>query len=131
MMGSFLLPKDIKMFLLTCSHAFLWYITDKPEITTHPQGVTPKEGNNVTVSCSAIGNPSPSITWTKNGSIISTAADSRITFGADNKTLTITNVSRADSGQYKCVASNGLGKATSSAATMDVQCMFIVVLILS
>ena len=115
------------MFLLTCSHAFLWYIPDKPEITTHPQGVTPKEGNNATVSCNAIGNPSPSITWTKNGSIISTAGDPRSTFGADNKSLTITNVSRADSGQYQCVASNNLGKATSNAATIDVQCMFIVV----
>ena len=123
-------PKDIKTFLLI--NAFFPGVSgvsaDQPEITAHPQNVTKPEGQNVTLTCNAIGKPSQSISWTKYGSVISTSGDSRISFGAGNKELTITNVSRADDGEYRCVASNDLGNATSNAATMDVQCMFIVVL---
>ena len=78
----------------------------------------------MTLFCAADGNPSPSRSWTKDGSLISVG--SRISFGADNKELIITNVRRADRGQYRCVASNSLRNATSNAATLDVQCEYIV-----
>ena len=74
-------------------------------------------------SCNATGDPAPAISWTKDGSLISSSGDSRISFGEDNKKLTITNVSRDDSGQYRCVANNSVGnETTSDAATLDVQC---------
>ena len=74
-------------------------------------------------SCNATGNSEPTISWTKDGSPISTSGDSRISFGPDNKKLTITNVSREDRGQYQCVATNSVGnETTSEAATLDVQC---------
>ena len=76
----------------------------------------------MTFSCNATGNPAPTISWTKDESILSTSGDSRISFGEDNKTLIIINVSRADSGQYKCVANNRNGEATSKPANLDVQC---------
>ena len=77
----------------------------------------------MTFSCNATGNPAPTISWTKGGSLINTSGDSRISFGADNKKLTIINVSSADSGQYRCVANNGVGNdTTSDAAFLDVQC---------
>ena len=85
--------------------------------------MTASEGANATFSCNATGDPAPTISWTKGGSLINTSGDSRISFGADNKTLTITNVSRADSGQYRCVANNSVGnETTSDTATLDVQC---------
>lgn len=74
----------------------------------------------MTLSCNAIGNPTPTISWTRNGSLVNTSA--MISFSDDNKTLTITNVTRTDSGQYRCVARNRVGSDTSNAAKLDVQC---------
>ena len=78
----------------------------------------------MTLSCNASGDPVPTISWTRDATIISTSGDSRISFGAENKELTITNVSRADEGEYRCVANNSLGNATSNAAFFNVQCKF-------
>ena len=82
-----------------------------------------KEGKNVTFSCSATANPSPTTSWFKDESPITNK--SRISLSVDNKVLTITNVSRKDSGKYRCVASNKLGNDTSKAAELNVKCEFI------
>ena len=74
----------------------------------------------MTLSCNAAGNPVPTISWTKDGSRISN--NFRISLSPDNKQLTVTNVSRTDSGEYRCVANNSLGNDTSNAATIDIQC---------
>ena len=85
--------------------------------------MTAIEGTSVNFSCNASGNPAPTISWTKDVSILITSGDSRIRFGADNKTLTIINVNREDRGQYQCVANNNVGNdTTSNAATLDVLC---------
>ncbi len=76
------------------------------------------------LSCNADGNPEPTISWTRNGSPIDTSDNSGISFSDDNKQLTITNVNRTDSGEYRCVANNKLGNDTSSAATLDIQCKY-------
>ena len=101
---------------------FYFLIIVAPVITTHPQNVTATEGENVTLSCNASGDPTPTILWTKNGSAVSTSGDPRVSFGVDNKTLAITNVSRSDSGQYRCKADNNNGTSTSDAATLEIQC---------
>ena len=98
-------------------------VTDKPEITAHPQGVAKTEGDNVTLSCNATANPVATISWTRDGSPVDTGGNSpRISFSNDIKQLTITNVHRKDSGEYRCVARNSLGNDTSNAASLDVQC---------
>ena len=109
----------LEMFLRLIFCSFT--VTDPPEITLHPQNETITEGNSVTFSCEAIGNPSPSISWTKKGSPLSNIGDPRIT--ELNGKLTITNVNRTDGGEYRCVACNILGQATSNPATLNVQCM--------
>jgi len=77
----------------------------------------------VTLSCNATANPLPTISWTKNGSPVEISSNSsRISFSDDEEQFTITNVSRTDSGEYRCVANNELGDDTSSAASLDVQC---------
>ena len=94
--------------------------TDQPEITTQPQNMTSTEGENVTLSCNATGNPTPSLSWTKDGSAMHSP---RISLSLDNKKLTIANVNRDDSGDYQCVANNSVAAAaTSGVATLDVQC---------
>ena len=74
----------------------------------------------MTLSCAATGNQVPTISWTKDGSAISN--NSWISLSDDNKQLTITNVNRTDSGEYQCVASNRVGKDTSDASTVNIQC---------
>ena len=74
----------------------------------------------MTLSCNATGNPVPAISWTKDGSPIS--SNSRISLSVDSKYLTITNVSRTDSGEYRCTAKNNIGNDTSSGATLNIQC---------
>ena len=100
-------------------------ITDTPEITAHPLNETKTEGDNVTFTCDAIGNPVPLISWFRDGSPIDTSDNSsRIIFSVDKKQLAITNVSRSDSGEYRCVAENSVGNETSNVATLDVQCKY-------
>ena len=98
-------------------------IADKPEITSHPKSVDIQEGGNVTFSCNYTANPSPTTSWTKDESPITN--DSRISYSVVNKVLTITNVNRKDSGEYRCEASNKLGNDTSEAAELNVKCEFI------
>ena len=110
--------KNIKEFDNTWCHFFQ---TDKPDITTHPQNETKKEGENVTLFCDASGNPMPTtFAWTVNGSAVTVGG--RISLSQDDKQLSITNVTRGDSGQYRCVATNSVGSVTSNAATLNVQC---------
>ena len=101
----------------------MFLIIVAPLITTQPQSGPVTEGDNVTLSCNASGNPVPTISWTRDGSLIS-SGDQRISFEAGNRRLTITNVSRVDSGEYRCVADNIKGNDTSNATTLDVQCKY-------
>ena len=107
-------------YLSFVSYIVCFKIADKPEITAHPKNVTTTEGDILTLSCNATGNPEPGISWTKDGSPISRIY--RISLSDDNKQLTITNVNRTESGEYRCVASNSLGNDTSNAAEVDVEC---------
>ena len=94
-----------------------------PQIATQPQGGPVIEGHNVNLFCNASGNPVPTITWTRNGSVL-TSSVARISFGAEGKELKITSINRADKGEYRCVANNSEGNVTSDAATLDVQCEY-------
>ena len=114
------LTSAIFPYFLLQSHCFLIIITDQPEFNTHPQNKTKTEGENVTFTCNAVGNPTPTFSWTRDGSVVNTT--SRITFNENNKTLTITNVIRGDSGEYICVATNNVNTVQSNPSTLNVQC---------
>ena len=102
---------------------FLFIVRVAPQITTQPQVGSVIEGDNVTLSCNASGNPEPTISWRRDGFLVS-SGDQRISFEAGNRQLTITNVNRADSGEYLCVADNSEGNDTSNAITLDVKCKY-------
>ena len=93
---------------------------DQPNITS--TDTRPVEGTTVTLYCNSSGEPEPTTSWTMNGSPLDTSGNSGISFTDDNKHLTIANVSRTDSGEYKCVANNSLGNVSSNASTLRVQC---------
>ena len=123
----------MKVLMLFAFHKTIqiqgFFVTDIPEITAHPQNETRKEGDNATFICNAIGNPVPKISWNKGGAPLRN--NSRISLSADNKHLTIANVSRVDSGAYRCVAINSLGNDTSNPAYLGVLCKCNILIALS
>ena len=67
-----------------------------------PREMMVSKGSNVTLPCIAIGYPTPDITWTVNGAVITDGDKYRI--AADY--LTINEVSENDDGDYTCRATN-------------------------
>ena len=90
-----------------------------PEITEDPQSVTKREGEDITLSCNASGNPEPQISWKKDGSTLT--GNDRICLSDDKKKLTVKNLTKEDCGEYQGVASNTVSVVNSSCATLDVQ----------
>ena len=91
-------------------------------ITEHPQRVTRKEGEDVTLSFNACGNPEPEISWKKDGTTITD--NDRIHLSDDNKKLTIRTLTKEDYGEYQGVATNCISFDISNCALLDVQCKY-------
>ena len=100
------------------------FFADQPEVALNPLNATKTEGENFTWFCNAIGIPEPNISWIFKGSLNNTNDNPRIVFPKDRQKMTITNISRTDSGEYQCLASNNLGNASSQVATLDVICKY-------
>ncbi|XP_067423107.1 basement membrane-specific heparan sulfate proteoglycan core protein isoform X3 [Emydura macquarii macquarii] len=84
-----------------------------PEITVKPT-LTVVAGETATLQCSATGNPSPTIQWSK------LRAPLPWQHQVVNNTLLIPRVAQQDSGQYICNASNAVG-FTEAFITLDVE----------
>ena len=79
---------------------------------------TKGEGENLTVTCEAMGYPPPIIVWTRtNGALsdrvlvsgnVTTLTDDGIVSKV-SVTLSIANASREDKGEYRCFANNSVG----------------------
>ena len=95
----------------------------------HPQNKTKVEGDNVTFTCNTTGNSAPTFNWTKDGSVLTTG--SRISLSSDRKRLTITNVTREDSGQYVCEATVNETTIQSKSATLNVKCKITYIIIIT
>lgn len=67
--------------------------------------------------CQATGLPSPVYQWMKNDQPLSAANTSDIA-------LMITRIQRSDTGNYRCIASNGHGSLLSNVARINVACEF-------
>ena len=72
-------------------------------------GLMVKEGSSITLTCSASGNPQPTVTWTKNGEQLQ-----------QGNSLTVYNINRFSAGEYTCTADNSIGSPVSAVITMDV-----------
>ena len=71
------------------------------------------EGNSLTLHCNATGNPTPNITWTKDGNA---------TVLYQGETYSIVNIQRQAAGDYTCTACNGLGEKKNATAAVIVHC---------
>lgn len=95
-----------------------------------------KKGGAVRIECSASGNPSPNVTWTRKNNILpngefsseTRSGKSRSISAGDEKLpspiLSIDNMDRHKGGVYICTATNGVGKAASSQVVLHVLCKF-------
>ena len=102
-----------------------------PTITVPMEGSTIliKEGSSSTIDCTVAGFPLPRVVWEKvDGSDLGNSlsiADPviNITTNTVSVSLIITNVSREDSGEYRCLADNSTIVGTANRAVyLIVQC---------
>ncbi|KAM7421346.1 hypothetical protein PAMA_015479 [Pampus argenteus] len=84
------------------------------EISATIRPERPREGQSVTLTCSAKGGPNPTYTWLKNGQIQSSRMDNK------SHEWTIMSINIAQSGEYNCEAQNKHGKIKSYPIIIDV-----------
>lgn len=83
-----------------------------PSFTLQPfPSATSPEGAALTLSATAVGTPTPSYQWRKNGTALT---------GATNSTLSFSALKLADSGTYSVIATNLAGSATSINSVLTV-----------
>ena len=77
-------------------------------------------GSTFVWDCTATGNPTPVLSWTKDGTKFEPGYPQHIRVLANNS-LVIRGVKPEDAGQYQCHASNGIGAAHVVQATLTVK----------
>jgi len=92
--------------------------TAPPKVTQNPASVTITEGDPVTFTAAASGEPTPSVQW-------QVSTDGGVTFtnlaGATSTTLTFTTALTENGYEYRAVFTNRVGTATTSAAVLTVE----------
>lgn len=103
---------DFRQILLcfTNINSIFYNLTVAPSLITRPTNQTVIESKTVTFNCSATGNPTPKITWLKDGTTV-----------GHGETLSF-EATRNQSGKYWCTAENGLSVIVNASAILDVQC---------
>ena len=74
-------------------------------------------GNNLTLSCEASGDPTPKITWTREGATTNQLEN------ATGSNLTLVRIQLKDAGSYRCTAHNAYG-SVSTLAAVNVICKY-------
>ena len=103
-----------KIVIYNCHHVILISCFDfaaPPKIIHVSANQTVNEGDNVTLDCTADGNPSPIISWTK-------LCDNSVV------TMPISGIRRQDEGGYRCTANNGIRNPVSGDVFITVQCEY-------
>ena len=107
----------------------------QPTATT-PAMESPREGDNITITCTATGVPVPSVTWTRADG--SSLTDSRYGISTSSsmivnnvyqvtRSLTIMNIVRADMGaMYSCTVTNIVNTVQSNVTIISVLCKLII-----
>ncbi|XP_033096564.1 uncharacterized protein LOC117100841 [Anneissia japonica] len=85
----------------------------KPTITKHPEAkIVTVEGTEVTITCQASGNPSPTFSWKFNGETLG---------GRYTNLLLLRHVNTSDSGTYTCHANNEVTSVQSEQCELTVE----------
>jgi hypothetical protein len=95
-----------------------------PSVATQPTTLEGSAGVDAKFTVAATGNPAPTYQWqgsTNSGSSWANLGNSSTYSGVTTGTLTISNFTSGFNGyQYRCIAQNSSGSATSNAATLTV-----------
>ena len=94
----------------------VWLILVPTNITGIRGNHTVLEGDNLHLTCIALGRPEPNITWTKERP----GNQGNTVVVQEGKVLTITNINRTDARGYTCTAYNGFGKPEIRAVSVIV-----------
>ena len=85
-----------------------------PSVSKPLSDTTVHDGKTAVLECCILGNPSPQISWRKNGLIIGQMFDFKQSYIDDVARLEIGKVCVQDSGSYGCVGTNDLGEISTS-----------------
>ena len=88
------------------------YFIVPPSLITRPTDQTIMENKEFTFNCTASGNPTPKITWIKDGKTV-----------VEGDKLK-RKAHRSHTGRYWCLAENGLDVSANASAYLDVQCKY-------
>lgn len=121
----FYLPSICKLQVVRVEAVTNWvflFIGTAPSVFISPKYRTVREGNGLSLFCTATGKPKPRIRWKKNGKTITLDKRIRIRVNETGSKLRIKNSTIKDSGIYHCVAKlkNHHGYSTSEKAIVDV-----------
>ncbi|CAK9803493.1 sls [Anthophora plagiata] len=96
---------------------------EPPLFTERFQELTVPEKGTFKLVAKVTGNPVPEVTWLRNNKPLEKSPNITETYDGENIILEIRNAdSEVDSGDYKCIASNPVGKASHGAkVTVDVE----------
>lgn len=92
---------------------------EAPEVLEPLKNLIIREGESVVMSTQVVGNPTPKITWLKNGEPIT----ANIKTDKDRHTLTLISPTRDATGEYTVKAINSVG-STQTSATLTVEGSF-------
>nr|XP_033950830.1 immunoglobulin superfamily DCC subclass member 3 [Pseudochaenichthys georgianus] len=84
-----------------------------PEFLQWPQSVSRPAGGSAVFTCVAQGVPEPHLIWLKNGKVLVTGNNVKLT--NNNSTLALTRISSEDEAIYQCIAENSAGTNQASA----------------
>ncbi|XP_026675716.1 myosin light chain kinase, smooth muscle-like [Diaphorina citri] len=86
----------------------------KPSISSPLRDVSLFEGAQVLLDCVIVGSPEPEVIWYHNGRPVKESGDFQLLFKGDKCSLLIKEAFVEDGGEYKVVAINSAGEASSS-----------------
>nr|CAI5864924.1 unnamed protein product [Callosobruchus analis] len=85
----------------------------KPSIQLPLSDTTIKEGHRVRLDCVIVGQPEPEVIWYRDDRPVKESADIQLLFQGDRCSLVIQEALPEDAGEYKVVALNSAGEASS------------------
>ena len=90
------------------------FFLDPPtSVTVTPSPIVVEEGNAITATCTATGNPQPTFKWFRSTDLVNPIDNDAV--------LNVLNAQESDKGSYLCRASNKFG-VNDAIVTADVQC---------
>ncbi|CAI8010587.1 Neural cell adhesion molecule L1 [Geodia barretti] len=107
---------DMQMITSISEIATLSAVRDPPVITEPPIDSVEERGNSITFSCTAVGNGTLNITWRlPSGEVVFSGQDMEEIWRV-NSSLTVTDISATDGGNYSCIAENEAGAVEATAS---------------